>query len=209
MSQTSIELQVSNEWHVLKGETQYGPYDYGQMIQMMQSNVLFDFDYVWSPHLEEWTHLAHLTEFSMDRISRIAEKNLLAPNFADRKHERKICKLPVFVSDTQQLWNGLCENISAGGALILIQNPLLLPGHNINIHFRTTETETLVDGITHRMPSQSFNTKAEILSKRLTKQRIQHDTSIRYAVRFLQLSPVGEMQIQQWLKNVDSKGELK
>ncbi len=186
-----IEIATSDEWHVLKGETKFGPYTYSEVIKMMQGKTLFNFDYVWSPHLENWTAIGELTEFSVDRLNRLAEKNTQNTEaFNQRSSERCMVSIPVYCHDNSKMWPGLCENLSAGGALILMENPLLLPGHIIDLHFRG-----LKEG------EKSFNCSAEILAKRLTKQRIQHDTGLHYAVKFIQMMAVGESQIKNWMNN--------
>lgn len=182
----ALEQTTSNEWHVLKGESKFGPYTYADMIQMMQNKTLFNFDYVWSPHLESWTALAELPDFSPDRLSRVAEAS--QEMFARRSTERVVVSLPVVCHDNSRMWTGTCENLSEGGALILMQNPILLPGHMIYLHFRAQNESEI-----------AFNCTAEILAKRLTKQRIQHDTGIHYAVKFLQLLPTGAQQVRTWV----------
>lgn len=185
----ALDVQTSDEWYVLKGETQYGPYTYEEMIRMMQSSLVFGFDYTWSPHLEAWTPLSDLEEFSAARLAQLAEKNASQNVFNRREHERVYCKLPVYVNDQQTLWEGQVENLSEGGALILMKNPVLLPGHIVHLHFRSRHSK-----------DTAFNCTAQILSKRLVKSRIQHDTGIHYAVKFISVSPVGDQQIEIWMK---------
>jgi hypothetical protein len=188
---TNIEIQASNEWHLLKGDSQFGPYTYSEMIKMMQEKMVFGFDYVWAPHMESWTAVSDVPEFSEDRLTRLAEKMSGAQNdlFNRRNSERILCKLPVLVHDNQNMWHGSAENLSEGGALLLIENPLFLPGHIIHLHFRT-QTNLV-----------SFNCTAEVLSKRLVKQRVQHDTRIHYAVKFLHLGQFGRDQIKTQIQN--------
>lgn len=184
----AIEVSTSNEWHILKGETQYGPYTYEEMIRMMQTKLVFGYDYAWSPHMEAWTQLAELEEFSADRLARLVDQNRTQEVFSQRAHDRVLCVLPCYVNDQQTLWEGTVENLSEGGALILMKNPVLLPGNIVHIHFRSrNEKDT------------AFNCTAEILTKRLVKTRIQHDTGIHYAVKFLSKTAVGDQQIQTWI----------
>jgi len=184
----AIEVSTSNEWHVLKGETQYGPYTYEEMIRMLQTKLVFGYDYVWSPHMEAWAPMADLEEFSNDRMARLADQNRSQEIFSQRAHDRVLCILPCYVNDQQTLWEGTVENLSEGGALILMKNPVLLPGNIVHVHFRSrNEKDT------------AFNCTAEILTKRLVKTRIQHDTGIHYAVKFLSKTPVADKQIQTWL----------
>ena len=70
-----------------------------------------------------------------------------------------------------------------------MKNPTLLPGNIIHIHVRSRTDSDI-----------AFNVTAEILTKRLVKQRIQHDTGIHYAVKFLSQSPAGEKQIKILMK---------
>ena len=185
----ALEVSTSNEWHVLKGETQYGPYSYEEMIRMMQGSLVYGFDYVWSPHMENWTVLADLEEFSADRLARVVDQNRTATDvFNRREHERVYCKLPCYVNDQQTLWEGVVENLSEGGALIMMKNPALLPGHVVHLHFRSRDENDV-----------AFNCTAEILTKRLVKTRIQHDTGIHYAVRFINQAPAGSKQISNWI----------
>jgi hypothetical protein len=185
----AIEISTSNEWHVLKGETQYGPYTYEEMIRMMQTKLVFGYDYVWSPHMESWTPMSDLEEFSVDRLARLVDQNRSQEVFSQRAHDRVMCILPCYVNDQQTLWEGTVENLSEGGALILMKNPVLLPGHIVHVHFRSRNDRDM-----------AFNCTAEILTKRLVKTRIQHDTGIHYAVKFLSKTAVGDQQIQKWLK---------
>ncbi len=194
-----LDLPTSNEWHVLKGETQYGPYTYEDMIQMMQNKTLFGFDYVWSPHLEAWTALTELPEFSMDRLNRLAEKS--DPNsdvFFRRKHDRHFCSFQAYVHDNKTFWTGVVENISLGGALIKMENPLLLPGDTVTVHFRKAGPK-----------EKAFNVTAEILTKRLTKQKIQHDTFLYYAVKFNTVHKDGESQLRTWIIELEKNQKTK
>ena len=186
---TSSEVQVCNEWHILKGETQYGPYTYEEMIGMSQNGLVFGFDYIWAPHVESWTAMADVPEFSRERLALLADKNPTEKNFSRREHERVTCKLPVYVNDQQTMWEGTVENLSEGGALVMMKNPVLLPGNIINLHFRSMK-----EG------EQSFNCTAQILNKRLVKTRIQHDTGIHYAIKFMVKSSEADAQIEDWMK---------
>jgi hypothetical protein len=198
----NLDIQTSNEWHVLKGDVKYGPYTYADVLKMMQENILFNFDYVWSPHLDSWTSIAELPEFTAERIAIVAQKNKPSGKdteknnespFNNRKNERIMCKLPVFVNDNFRMWSGVAENLSEGGALILMENPILLPGHIVSVHFRNVEGAI------------PFNCTAEVINKRLTKQRLQHNTGIYYAIRFLQVGKDGVGQIEKWIKEHNTK----
>lgn len=184
-----LEIATSNEWHVLKGETQHGPYTYEDMIKMLQSKAIFEFDYVWSPHMDHWSPLAELPEFSSDRILRLVEKSVDSDSFEKRKTERIICNIETYVHDNKKMWVGKAINLSEGGALVQIDNPLLLPGDNIVIHFKKSHDKT-----------SCFNARAVILTKRFSKQKIVHDTSLQYAVKFTEVNNFGMKQIKDFIQ---------
>lgn len=185
----NLDIATSNEWHVLKGEHQFGPYTYEDMVRMKQNSLLFDFDYVWSPHLESWTLAGDLADFSADRMSRLVEKSANSDVFSRRQHERLNVDIPAWVHDDVRIWKGCVQNLSEGGALLLIENPLLLPGDVITLHIKAKD-----------QVKAPFNCTAQILNKRLVKTRIQHDTSLHYAVKFLNLTEIGKKQINELFK---------
>lgn len=176
--------QTSNEWHLMKGEHQYGPYTYTDMLQMKQNSMLFDFDYVWSPHLENWTMVGDLADFSLDRLTRLAMEGSNPEVFNRRSTPRMAVSLTVVAHDDKRTWTGQVQNISEGGALVLMENPLLLPGDLITLHVRASD---VLKG--------AFNCTAQILNKRLTKSKIQHDTALHYAVKFLNLTEIGKQEV--------------
>jgi hypothetical protein len=185
-----LDISTSDEWHLQKAGTEYGPYTYEEILKMLQDHHIYESDYVWSPHLDVWTEIGSLPEFSSDRISRIVEKTGNNSDvFHERSHDRVRCNFDVIAHDNSKYWTGKMESISEGGALILMSNPLLLPGELITIH--CSENSHI---------KTSFNTRAEVIAKRLIKGRIEHDTGIYYAVKFFQLQPVGRTQIQQFVK---------
>ncbi|GIL18580.1 MAG: hypothetical protein BroJett040_23310 [Oligoflexia bacterium] len=184
-----LEVQTANEWHVLKGDTQFGPYTYSEMIQMLQNKVIYGFDYAWSPHLEGWTNLSDLPEFSEDRLHRIVEKSKGSEVFQQRKHERAQCSKQVYIHDDQKFWSGELQSLSQGGGSILMDNPLLLPGDIVTIHFRKQNAE-----------DTAFNARVEILTKKMIKQKIQHDSKIQYAVKFIETTEAGDKQVQSWIQ---------
>lgn len=190
----NMEIATSNEWHLMKGEHQYGPYTYEAMVQMKQNNLLFDFDFVWSPHMDQWTMVSDLAEFSMDRMSRLVEKSPGSEAFNKRSHERVVVDLPCLVHDETRLWNGRVQNLSEGGALILVENPLFLPGDIITLHVRGQ------GGM-----EKPFNCTAQILNKRLVKTKIHHDTALHYAVKFLNLTAIGTHEVSRVVGQASKK----
>ncbi|MEN0057495.1 MAG: PilZ domain-containing protein [Bdellovibrio sp.] len=193
-------VQIANstaQWYILRGEMKYGPYEYKSMITMIQNGEIFDYNYVWAPHLNNWSLLGELPEFSKDRLCRLIEtKDHLAGNFKDRNFDRVDIYLTVYGHNNHNFFDGHTLSISENGALILLNDPLLLPGQQILLHFRSCDNN-----------SQPFNALCEITRKNYTKQRLNVKSGLHYAVRFLQVQDQGMEQLTKWTRDSASKGE--
>jgi len=188
---------MSNPWYILRGEIKYGPYEYKSMLEMLQSGELYNYNYVWSAHLENWTLINDLPEFSKDRICRLLENNdPLAASFERRKGPRVPLQSPLFGHNDQSVFDGNTLSVSEGGALMLLNDPLLYPGQRILVNFRPSENNP-----------QSFNTLCEVICKNFTKQRLNVKSGLHYAVRFLQVQNQGKTQLQNWIRTSVSKEE--
>lgn len=178
----------AQSWFILRGEMKYGPYEYRSLITMIQNGELLDYNYVWAPHLETWTLMGDLPEFSKDRLCRLIEtKDHIAGAFKDRQCPRVDLIVPVFAHNSDHFFDGYTTSVSENGALILMNDPLLLPSQKVLVHFRECD-----------LNPQSFNAEAEIVRKNFTKQRLNVKSGLHYAVRFLQVQEHGKAQLKQW-----------
>lgn len=189
-TQPNIATGTHQEWYILRGEMKYGPYEYGALISMIQTGELYDYNYVWSQHLDSWMLLGDVEEFTKDRLARLAQtQDPLAGAFIKRGSPRVEVNLDVYAHNNANFFDGKCLSISENGALLLLNDPLLLPGQEIVIHFR---------GHSKNNPT-AFNVKAEIIRKNFSKQRINVKSGLHYAVRFLQVQKTGQDQIKNLL----------
>ncbi|MFZ4403880.1 MAG: PilZ domain-containing protein [Pseudobdellovibrionaceae bacterium] len=185
-AQNKTSPDHSTTWYILRGEMRYGPYDYKAMLTMIQSGELFDYNYVWAPHLEQWSIMGDLPEFSKDRLCRLIEnKTSLSKVFIQRASPRIEVQTPVYAHNNLRFFDGMGLSLSQNGALLLINDPTLLPTQRIALHFRQSEW---ID--------QAFNVEVEIIRKNYSKQRLNVKSGLHYAVRFLQISEEGLRQIQ-------------
>lgn len=191
---------TSEQWYILRGEMKYGPYDYRSLITMIQNSELFDYNYVWAPHLENWTLVSDLQEFSKDRLCRLIETrdHVAEGAFKDRKFPRIDLVTPIYAHNDHDFFDGQTLSVSENGALVLLNDPLLLPGQKVLLHFRTSEVNP-----------KSFNVLCEIIRKNYSKQRLNVKSGLHYAVRFLQVQDHGMAQLTNWTRNGGSKGETK
>lgn len=184
-----IDASVSNEWHVLRGKDQFGPYTYEQMISLMQQKKLFSFDYIWSPHLQSWKQLGNLSEFSSERLAALAKKNPHQGIFIHRAHPRVPCSWSGYVHDDKRVYQGKIESISIGGALVLIDSPRFMPGDFLTVHVaKSTEINI------------PFNARGEVLSKRHNSRNPDSPAQIYYTFKFHQVQSIGINQINAFIK---------
>jgi hypothetical protein len=187
MSEAQTNAQPApSQWYILRGEMKYGPYEYSALIHMIQTGELYDYNYVWASHLESWMLLGDMPEFSKDRLARLIQsQDHLSGAFIKRGSPRLDVDIDVYAHNDYNFFDGKCTSISDNGALVLLNDPLLLPGQELMIHFRKDENNSV-----------AFNVKAEVIRKNFTKQRLNVKSGLHYAVRFLQVQKEGQDQIQ-------------
>lgn len=175
--------ETLNQWYILRGENKYGPFQYAAMINMLQKNELYDYNYVWAPHMDSWTLLGELEEFSKDRLARLIENNteLRRNAFVTRGAPRAAVRIPVYGHNGQLFFDGTALSLSANGALLLLNSPLLLPEQRLLIHFRPGGENP-----------EPFNACAVIVRKNFTRTRINVKSGLHYAVRFTEVSRAGK-----------------
>jgi PilZ domain/GYF domain 2 len=164
------------EWYVLKGKERFGPYGYTDVIHMLQDKSVFEFDFAWCKGMESWKRIAELSIFSQSKISELFGKTGTDEKVFFRRHYvRGKCNNAVVIHDNSKIWKGKAVEMSEGGAGVIIENALLMPGQNIYIHFKGAGT------------AKPFNVLCEIVSKEF-KDNIQHPaTAVKYGVKFINI----------------------
>jgi len=175
-------------WYVLINDQKYGPYDYKTVIQMIQTNQLMDFNYVWAEHLSGWTPIYLLEEFSKDRFQLLQKDSEYSSSFTARARPRSEVKLPIIGHNTIRFFDGEIVSISPSGALCLLNTPLVQVGDQIKIHIKTTnENET------------AFNAECTIIRKNYSKHRLNSKSGLYYAIKFHEVQEIGVHQINKWV----------
>lgn len=185
------QKEAHNQWYVLRGETKYGPFEYGAMIRMLQTNELYDYNYIWAPHLESWTLLNEIPDFSRDRLARLIENNAEVKSaFITRTSPRVDVTIQVYGHNNHLFFDGHSLSLSESGALLMLNTPLLLPGQDLLIHFREDDQN-----------SRAFNTTAQIVRKNFTRNRLNVKSGLQYAVKFQQVSQSGREALKNFVEN--------
>lgn len=174
MSQAKALKKQESKWYILRGENKYGPFEYTTMINMIQKGELFDYNYIWSPHLEGWQPLGEIEEFSRERLSLIIKTHdPMSHAFSRRGADRAEVTIPIYGHNDEFFFTGHLISISVNGALVLINNPLLLPGQKVILHVSQNNVNV-----------KSFNVQSQIVRKNFSRQRLNVKSGLNYAVRF-------------------------
>ncbi|MEQ1665740.1 MAG: PilZ domain-containing protein, partial [Bdellovibrionales bacterium] len=161
---------------------------YKTVIQMIQNNQLMDFNYVWAEHLDKWTPVYLLEEFSKDRFQLLQNDPEYKAVFTKRKDPRIDIKIPVIGHNTIRFFDGEIVSISASGALCLLNTPLVQVGDNVKLHIKINHNSEL-----------AFNVECTVARKNHSRQRLNSKSGLYYAVKFNEIQDVGIEQITKWV----------
>ena len=148
-----------------------------------------DFNYIWAPHLTEWSQVHNLKEFSKDRLTLLKKTNDYADAFLDRKNPRTSAQLKVLGHNNKTFFDGQITSISAEGALCLINTPMVQVGDQIKLQITPKAQE-----------GAPFNVEARVLRKNFSNERLNAKSGLYYILSFVDMQPTGMDQIKTWLK---------
>jgi hypothetical protein len=166
---------TTSQWYVLKGKNRFGPLMYLDLVRMLQEKSVFEFDYVWAQGLDKWKRIAELECFSCDHIRALFGQDGVDSVFYRRSHPRARYETSLICHDNSSVWKGHTIEISEGGAGVIIQNAMLLPGQSVYMHFRPGAL------------SKSFNVLSEIVSKRFMKGIREPEAPVLYGIKFVNI----------------------
>jgi len=159
------------EWYIFKNNKQQGPFSYFEVIKLLQSKSLFDYDYVWTPTLSTWSKVFEIPAFASDQIKKLSELNepQIQSVFFRRQFPRIHFETSVFVHNSRKLWRAKTDEISAGGCSVTLAKTELELGDKVIIHFPRQPNDQL----------PTFNVLCSIVSKRLIGAD-QHKLGVKF-----------------------------
>jgi hypothetical protein len=160
-------------WYILRGEERQGPFEFTDVVRLLQEKIIFEYDFVWRNGMENWIRIAEVQDFSPDAIRSVlkADKDI----FVRRKHARLMYECPLVAHDNKSFWPGYTLEISEGGAGVVIENAMLLPSQNIYLHFKPGS---------HTKP---FNVLCEVVSKKYIQNVKDRLDPMVYGVKFINI----------------------
>lgn len=188
---SKLSEHVISEWYVLKGEHRFGPFEYVDLVRMLQEKVIYGFDYAWHGGLNDWQRISEITDFQETAIrTLLTDRKVTRGIFIERKHPRLKHSGRLIVHDQNRWWRGQALEISAGGVGLIMENSMVVPGQQLYIHFKPFD----------KFPA--FNANGEIVNKRYSQDVKATSAPIEYGIRFLSVSGTGKDKLLELLGNV-------
>jgi hypothetical protein len=182
---------MQHEWFVLKGENKFGPFAYTDLVKMLQQGVVFEFDFAWHAGLSGWERIAQIPSFDRDHLKQLKESSMpeISEVFFRRRYRRVKYGGTILVHDNKKVWKGTGVEISEGGAGVVMENAMVLPGQELYLHFKPG------DGV------PPFNAVCEVVSKQYVSDVPNPNTPVRYGLKFKTVSN----DTQKFLKDYTKK----
>ncbi|OFZ31486.1 MAG: hypothetical protein A2622_02565 [Bdellovibrionales bacterium RIFCSPHIGHO2_01_FULL_40_29] len=166
-------------WYILKQNNNYGPFSKNEMIQMLQSKTLFEYDFVWRKDQDSWKRLAEIPEFSPEQIKSLYHSwdgDQDGEIFFRRRHARAHYSSSLVVHDRKKVFKAESMEISAGGAGLTVTNINFSIDQELYVHFRPSD----------QVPA--FNAVCKVVSK----------SGDKYGIQFLTISAIAKDSISRY-----------
>ena len=180
-----------SEWYILKGENKFGPFAFNDVVKMLQQKVVYEFDFVWHPGMASWKRIAEMDPFTSENIKKLKLTSMpdIQEVFFRRRHRRMNYNGTILIHDNKSVWKGQGMEISAGGAGVIMDNAMIVPGQVLYLHFKPC------DGV------PPFNAVCEVVSKQFVEGVKEKNAPIRYGLKFTNISA----NTQQYLHDLSRK----
>lgn len=175
--QKSMAPGDSNSWFILRKGEKMGPLSYESLVKMLQKKEAFEFEFIWKQGMESWKRIAEIPEFSASHIAQLRKVRgaKKADIFVERSSDRIKYKCEILTHNNKIFWPGHTVELSEGGISAIVQNSLLMPGHNLYVHFRPTGDQP------------SFNALCEVVSKKFEKNIRDRHAPLIYGLKFINI----------------------
>lgn len=164
------------KWVVKKEDKNFGPFDYLEVIQMLQERTITEHDLLTIHNSGRWGKVKDYEEFSSQKIRHLLNsgERHVKEVFNRRRYPRVEYDGTLIVHDNKTVFRGQSFQISAGGAGLYIPSPALQPGQTLLLHFHPSND----------VPA--FNAVAAVVSKFSGNE--SNTQPQRYGVKFTSIS---------------------
>lgn len=127
-------------WYILKNENKFGPYAYLDLVRMLQTKQLMEYDFIFQDGMDGWKTVAEISDFSEEKIRSLKDSGHLeiAEVFFRRRYLRTQYGASILIHDNKKVWKGQSLEISPGGAGFYVDGDDVSAkvGQNLFLHFK-------------------------------------------------------------------------
>lgn len=139
--------QMDQAWYILKNENKFGPYSFLDLVKMLQTKQLMEYDFIFKDGMPGWKTVSEVEEFSADKIRDLKKSGLaeIGELFFRRRYMRVEYGASIVIHNNKSVWKGKGLEISPGGAGFLLEktslsngqiNGNVSAGDNLFLHFK-------------------------------------------------------------------------
>jgi len=155
---------------------EYGPYTLKMVENLLEQKRINHLTELFAPGMNQWTLIGDIDYFKNDL-------NIDMQNVERRKSKRCPLSARVFLSDNEEFYQGVCRDVSIGGAQVLVANFNGNEGDEVKVNMH------LNDG------SFAFTARGKIIR---SLSRVGG-----FAMRFIDLSPSSITMINEYIENYE------
>lgn len=175
-----IQELFEKKWYYIENNQPQGPLSQLDLIKKLQNKEIFDYQFVWAPHFDEWKMFCESEEFSKKYIQWVYE-HLFEKNgeyyFNRRTSTRKKVTCEASGHNASIFMSGLTESLSMNGCEVELDYPLLQIQDRVTVHFAYPKKLDL-----------NFNAVCEVLQKKYTPRKLHQKMKVKYILKFLEKS---------------------
>lgn len=180
-------------WYVLKGDHRFGPFEYLELIRLLQEKSIGDWDFVWSKRHTKWMRLSLLPEFQPEHIKSLRDSlseklgRTINEIFFRRRFARASFDGSILIHDQKILCRGRSMEMGAGGLSVQVSaaEAGLKVGDFVHLHVKPS-SET-----------PAFNTACQVMSVRaLSAGDVQ--SPVVYGMKFVGLEDNVRSELDGW-----------
>ena len=175
----SIFIKVGHDRNAQNDGAEYGPFSINQLKKAFEEKRINEKTFIYTKGIDNWIFLGDSEIFG-----KISNSNKV-PNIdaSDRRiTPRKPFVARILFSDNNDIFEGICRDISVGGLQVLISKPPVSVGQkvNLNVHPNDTEYNIVASGEVVRIldGNTGFSMRFDDLNPEMTNiiQRYTHNT---------------------------------
>ncbi len=185
ITQPLATLPPKTKWFLLRGESQEGPYEFNEIVEMLQSHKVYEYDYVWTSSMAAWERLSDCEHFQPEKLKPFLK---LGHDGDQKQYRRRSARVELGSSmvlhNHKKLWNGAGFEVSIQGASIEVEGQSFRIGEMLVLHYRPSKM----------VPA--FNAHCEVMSCRATNGA-NGTPKFRLGLKFIKVNTMARKALRE------------